>query len=384
MKYAIVAVGYNRKKSLLRLLESLCSAFYDGNEVDLIISLDYSPIQNDIVDSCQNLDWSNGKKIIKAYSEKQGLRNHILKCGDLTSCYDAVVIFEDDLVVSKYFFKYVVQTVNRYDHSEQIAGISLYSHKINPGIGRPFESDNDGSDVFFMKYAQSWGQCWTKFMWDGFKQWYSSNPVINDLNNKVPQYVLNWNSQSWLKYYIAYCALNDKYYVYPYISLTTNCTEKGEHNSYSDSSYQVLTLNGKLERDYVLPLSDEGVKYDAFFERIYSQDILSSIVNSSKVCMDLYGLKGIYSDCEYVFSTKSLPYKTVKEYSLGFRPQEKNIEFQNEGYGIRLYDLRKAEKARRINQEILAKYDLKSLSSREALMYIISNLKKRLTRIKRK
>ena len=41
MKVALIAVGYNRPASIKRLLDSIIAAEYDGNELDLIISIDY-------------------------------------------------------------------------------------------------------------------------------------------------------------------------------------------------------------------------------------------------------------------------------------------------------------------------------------------------------
>ncbi len=52
-----------------------------------------------------------------------------LQCGDLTEKYDAVVVLEDDLVVAEGFMQYVVAAVEAYKNNDEIAGISLYTHK---------------------------------------------------------------------------------------------------------------------------------------------------------------------------------------------------------------------------------------------------------------
>ncbi len=175
MTYAIIVVGYNRPNELKRLLKSVINADYSGIQVDLVISLDYCDRQGEIKQIVKKTEWSHGKKVIRAFSERQGLRNHILQCGDLTLDYDAVIVLEDDLVVAEGFMHYVVAACEKYYNDENIAGISLYTHRTNPGNGRFFEAQFNGYDAFFMQYAQSWGQCWTRKMWNGFREWYNKN-----------------------------------------------------------------------------------------------------------------------------------------------------------------------------------------------------------------
>ena len=40
-------------------------------------------------------NWEYGEKIVRTFPERQGLKKHILQCGDYTSKYDVVVILED-------------------------------------------------------------------------------------------------------------------------------------------------------------------------------------------------------------------------------------------------------------------------------------------------
>ena len=56
MRYAVVAVGYNRPESMKRLLDSLCNANYD-TPCDLIISLDYGKDQEKLVEIGETVDW---------------------------------------------------------------------------------------------------------------------------------------------------------------------------------------------------------------------------------------------------------------------------------------------------------------------------------------
>ena len=157
MKYAIVAVGYNRPDSIEQLLKSLLNANYAGDQVDLVVSLDKGQRQQEIVTVAEKMSWPHGEKIVRAFPERQGLRAHIIQCGDLTEKYDAVVVLEDDLMVAPHFYSYVKQTVDRYVDDDRIAGISLYKHQTHPGVNRPFEPANNGYDVYMQQFAMSWG-----------------------------------------------------------------------------------------------------------------------------------------------------------------------------------------------------------------------------------
>lgn len=373
MKYAIVVVGYNRSTSMERLLTSLEKAIYEKS-CDLIISLDYSDIQDKLIEISDKVIWKNGKKIIRTFKKKQGLRRHILQCGDLTNEYDAVIVLEDDLVVAEGFFQYVCEAVEFYKDDEKIAGISLYTHRTNPGNGRPFEAQNNGKDVFLMQYAMSWGQCWTKRMWDGFREWYEENQeIVKD--GVIPEYIVNWNKQSWLKYYIRYTAEKQLYYVYPYFSLTTNSSEVGEHNNKTNSAYQVPLSFGNI-KNYRFSKVEDAIKYDSYFERMLDNNFS---LENKKVLLDLYGLRREFFNADILVSTQKLNYKIIDELELKYRPHEVNYFIPEKGRGIFVYDL--SEEKNNIskgNKLEIVSYDVKAESSRLTLIHGLHGVKIRL------
>ena len=375
MTYAIIAVGYNRASEMKRLLLSICEAEVNNIQADLIISLDFSDKQKELIEVAEHCKWKYGKKIIRAYSERQGLRKHILQCGDLTSKYDAVVVLEDDLVVAKGFMQYVDSVCEMYRSNDKIAGISLYTHRTNPGNGRFFEAQFNGYDVFFMQYAQSWGQCWTRQMWEKFRKWYNNHDGDIQIDWKMPKYIEKWNKQSWLKYYIRYTIDFELFHIYPYHSLSTNGSSIGEHNNSYSSAYQVPLQQGIITR-YRLPSLDDAVKYDAFFERIIDKSF--EIRENGKVILDLYGLRTEYGDNSILYSVKSLPYKMVRQIQLQYRPIEVNCLLQEPGEGIFVYDLKTSFKAPRNRDEKIMEYELRAQSSKRVFRYEIRCLLKRL------
>lgn len=81
-KIAIICVGYNRIKSMKRLLGSLLNAEYPSNDIPLIISIDCSG-DEELYNFVRDFEWPYGEKYVNIQKERLGLRNHIYQCGDL-------------------------------------------------------------------------------------------------------------------------------------------------------------------------------------------------------------------------------------------------------------------------------------------------------------
>ena len=249
-RFAILVVAYNRTDGFIRLLNSLANASYSEN-VDLIISIDYSGTR-DVLDIAKDFAWLYGDKIIREFESRQGLRKHILSCGNYLSKYQAIVVLEDDLIVSPAFFEYTVQTIERYYEEKRIAGISLYSFSINVNINKPFIPQRNQYDVYYQQLAQSWGQIWLKKQWKEFMEWYNQIEDTSFNCDLLPRNISQWPASSWLKYHDLYCVMNDKFFVYPYVSLTSCFSEKGEHALENKNAYQVPMMTG-LGKSYSFP-----------------------------------------------------------------------------------------------------------------------------------
>lgn len=371
MKYGILAIGYNRAESMKRLLHALSIAEYRHRDILLIISIDNSG-SNEVETIANRFEWNYGSKIVKTYENRMGLRKHIIQCGKYIEEYglDAAAVFEDDIVPSPAFYEYMVQTVEFYRDDMNIAGISLYSHLWNVNASLPFQPDYNGADVYFMKYAQSWGQIWMIKQWKEFNDWYDKHEKIDDCND-VPEYVKKWPESSWLKYHIAYCAEQNKYFVYPYESLTTCFAEKGEHSIEHINLYQVPIASRAREKYDLIKLNDSNVVYDSFFERenLY-KFILEDCITKENLCVDLYGKKSKDSNVRYWLTTKNEAYKIIKSYSFEMRPHENNIIYQNEGNDIFLYDSFEPDEGKRYKMSnILPFYFRLTWSGRYAMKF---------------
>ncbi|MGM9679880.1 MAG: hypothetical protein ACI3XR_00075 [Eubacteriales bacterium] len=377
-KLAIVVIGYNRIPGMLRLLDSLERAEYDGDRPTLIVSLDHCG-DDSVVNAANAFQWTHGEKRIRTFPERQGLRKHILACGDFLEEFDAIAVLEDDLVVSPAYYGYMKQAVDYYRDSDRIAGISLYSHKINVNANAPFVPQPCASDVFFLKFAQSWGQIWLKKQWFEFKDWYGENKDLPIEADNVPAFVSGWPKSSWLKYHIKYCIDRDKYFVYPYHSLSTCFSDVGEHCKEANARFQVPMMTEPGKNYLFTPLDKNAVVYDAFFEREHLGEVLR--IADEDLCTDLYGTKGNKEGKRYWLSVESLPYKAVSSYALEMRPHECNVINSVAGNTVFLYDTWEkgsVKKNRNLNYESVDYYFNITVGWRKLLDYIVYKVKRRI------
>ena len=348
MKYkiAICCITYNRKESLKRLLLSLSNAYYE-DKVTLIISIDKSDT-DEIELFADSYDWKFGEKRVIKHQQNMGLRKHILSCGDLLVEYDALIMLEDDISVSPSFYTFASQCVEAYYDNNDIAGISLYSWAVNSQNFMPFCPIQSNSDVFMMQLAQSWGQIWMKNQWMNFIQWYNSPKVKFAETSHLPRSICYWSEKSWLKYHIKYCIENNKWFIYPYISLSTNNSEVGTHYKDHNTIFQVPILTYD-KRNFNLNIS---VKYDAFYENESLYDILN--LSKNDLCIDLYGNKGNREKKRYWLSCRKMGYKIIHTYGLNYKPIEMNVIHDEPGNSIFLYDtsVKKSNKIRFGNMAI--------------------------------
>jgi hypothetical protein len=328
---AIIIVAFNRPQALQKLLDTIARANYQGYEqIPLLISIDFGGSEA-VKQIAHKFDWCYGEKQVIEQPQNLGLRKHILSCGDRSAEFGAVIVLEDDLMVSPAFYDYAVQAAQFYAKDDRICGISLYAYDFNEHIQARFISLNDGYDNYFMQLACSWGQLWTRSQWQAFRQWhdlYGDQPIT--AADPVPPKLLEWSPRSWKKYFIKYMVLMDKYFVYPQVSLATNSGDRGT-NQGGSSNYQVPLL---LQRKpYKFSTLDESTSiYDSYYE--LKADCLKQL------CPDLQDLD---FECDF-YGTKPSDRLTTRYllsmrdcsdpdagFALSLLPQELNVVFKLEG-----------------------------------------------------
>ncbi len=335
---AIVAIGYNRPEALRRLLISIGSADFSGMyNVTLVISLDKSDNQREVAAVAESFDWPYGQKKLRLYGTRQGLRAHVLACGDLARDYGAVILLEDDLVVSRAFYRYAVGALAYYGDAPELAGIALYSHAWNGYADVQFIAQRNAYDTYLGQYSITWGQCWSASQWRGFRRWYDAHGVLPDaLAARVPADITHWPDTSWGKYFIYYMVENGLYYVIPYTSLSTNCEEAGQHAAGGCDAHQVMLLDDCMDWRFA-PIG-QAVRYDVFFERIGLKMPPVAGLSGANVCVDLNDQKRASFGRRYLLSTARYDLPVVASFGMRMRPIEANVQYDVAGGDIRLYD----------------------------------------------
>lgn len=330
MRLAICIISYNRPDSLRRVLSSVENGFYDDDTVDLIISIDYSGSKS-VENVASDFKWEHGKKRIITHHKNLGLRKHVLKCGQFTQEYDGVIVLEDDIYVAQSFYYFAKACVSAYADDMTIAGISLYSFGINYHDFLPFTPLSTNSDVYMMQNAQSWGQVWMPKQWNAFMDWYSVNDEDFPEMPHLPKSICSWK-KSWLKYHTRFCIECNKYFVYPYISLSTCFSDEGEHTSNTSTLIQVPLLYG-VKKEFKL---NPSVIYDSFFENLSFSEFLK--INPDDLCVDIYGEKQNRENKRFWLTRQVCDYKIISQFGLNLKPIELNILQNVRGSDIFLYD----------------------------------------------
>ena len=372
IKPAIIVIAYNREASLKRLLTSLNNAIYESDDITLIISIDKSDNEK-VYKTADEFDWKHGIKKTILSDENLGLKKHVLKCGDYVYEYENIIVLEDDLYVSKNFYSYACQALEFSMNRTEISGVSLYNHELNVHVREPFKAIDDGYDNYYMQFAQSWGQAYSKKQWHEFKSLLDNNDSMDLCSENVPANVSSWSDKSWLKYFIKYVIDTDKYFIYPRVSHTTNFGDEGTHAKDSVSDLQVM-LSFVNEKKYNFSSIDEsGSVYDAFFENIKIKKTVSDKLKSlgintdyEEIGVDLYGYRESISR-RFILSSKAMPYKVLYSYARKLRPIDANILLDCQGDELFLYDTLEKDYAPKTDDAKRTLYNYKALNIKKML-----------------
>ena len=344
IKPAIVAVGYNRPDGMKRLLDSIGRAKYDVSEIPLIISIDESNKSDEVEDVAKKFEWKYGTKEIRRFPSRQGLKKHIIQCGDLSEKYGAVIILEDDLIVATDFYSYVSKAHEFYSKHEEIAGVALYSYSYNVFTHFNFMPTPSNSDVFLGQMVVTWGQSWTAKQWNRFKKWFISHEdKLPPLNSKIPRDISGW-TRSWGIYFASYMADQNKSYLYPYVARTTCFSDYGEHNTSGiPFTFVQVPLMHDTPINYRFLNIEELECFDSFYERILRHDEMIAGIPGDMICMDLNNMKTSTHGRKYVITNQKLPYRKIKSFGLTLRPIAMNVLEVVPGNQLHLYELPKGQ-----------------------------------------
>ena len=286
---AIVVIAYDRDHCLERLLDSLAKARYpDGEAIPLVISIDKTENRR-VYEVAEQFEWAYGEKRLISQAEHLGLKSHILASGDLVSGFGSLIMLEDDLVVSPFFYLFTCQALGIYAGDPRIAGISLYSYQLTESRFLPFEAIDDGYDVYFLQLPASWGQAWTHTQWQVFRDWLLDHPEEKGVE-QLPAYIQKWSDDSWKKQFSRYLLATDRWFVFPRKSLSTNFGDPGTHTD-RKGLFQVPLQMGARTWQFS-ELGDSGAVYDMYFEPLpQCLKTHATSLQDYSFDVDLYGSK---------------------------------------------------------------------------------------------
>ena len=340
IKPAIVAVGYNRPAGMKRLLDSIGNATYAATDIPLIISIDESNRSDEVEQVAKDFEWKYGTKEIRRFPERQGLRKHIVQCGDYSEKYGAVIVLEDDLVVAEDFYSYVCAAHETYGDDERICGVSLYSYGFNVFTHFAFQPMPTVYDCFLGEMVVTWGQSWNARQWKNFKAWYFAHEdKLPALNPRIPRDISGW-TRSWGRYFASFMAEQGLSYIYPYRARTTCFSDFGEHNKTSVplTFVQVPLMHG-CPKEYHFGQYEDLVHYDAFYERVLDEKTVIAGIPGNEICMDISNMKTSAGGKKYVATNAILPYEKIASFGLTLRPVCLNVVQEIPGDQIHLYKL---------------------------------------------
>ena len=214
----VVILACNKPDSLNRLLNSLLEVDYEGDRIDLVISLDIGYLGFYDLPSLiliKQLLWSHGtlKRVLK--DTHRGQLNQWLEAYSSVDTKDdsPILILEDNLQLSPFWYKYlkgVLSKSNSRQLHERIAGWSLEG----PYPGQSYPED---SSVMLgqIRWVRSFVPVLNK--WTSFLEWYEKEsrdvPRRAFLTSPAAQLDQrgnwsNWESSVWVSWYWYYLKMH--------------------------------------------------------------------------------------------------------------------------------------------------------------------------------
>ncbi|XP_061190677.1 uncharacterized protein LOC133198655 [Saccostrea echinata] len=246
--FRIIVIVFNRPHSLERLLDSLNKAEYFEDKVILEVWIDRSKKDGTIHDgtyhTASRFKFYHGEYRVHNHTKHVGIYGQwIGTWNPAPESEEIVVILEDDLTVSKHFYRWLKNVHKKYDSMNNLAGYALQGRSIKHG-GAPGDLRGPEKDVCFLyPILGTWGYSPHRKNWFHFVEWYrkkSTDPTFQPL---VPGILpTQWwkifqqrgkTEGMWSMWYIYHAWNNKLWTLYPNLrnsqGLTINWKESGLH-----------------------------------------------------------------------------------------------------------------------------------------------------------
>lgn len=232
----VLILAYNRPEHLKKTLASLKKNFLSERSKIIIHCDGYKNKEKKNVKEVRKIAKSitgfKSKKVI--FSKKNlGLKKSIIKnVSKYLKIYKKLIILEDDIITSKFFLRYMNQSLIYFKDKKKIWHITGHSHFII----------NNGNDIFFSSYMNCWGWATWQDRWKHLdldvKKAYISLKTnksvknkfdINNLSKFSNQIFDNYNKKinTWAIFWYWTIFKNKKLCIHPFRTLTKNIGQDG-------------------------------------------------------------------------------------------------------------------------------------------------------------
>lgn len=259
MKIAIIVIAFNRPARLKNLLDKLIPQCINL-ELPVYINIDGPKLKNDsLVDYTVKtaLDYTNEFNVfLQSNHENLGCRSSVIKAIDNAfKNYDAVIVIEDDLIISNDFILFMTHSLSFYKDYNDVGSISGYSLKL------PVTSNYTN---YFLHRPSSWGWAtwrdrWESAIWNYDQVLSDSYANVNDKmgqdflrmfnkqrKNKISSWAVDWGMSHHLNNWVT---------VVPWIS-------KVENNGFGADATHCSTLRNP----YPSSFSNEAIYEEYVFD----------------------------------------------------------------------------------------------------------------------
>ena len=264
----IVIFAYNRADHLAKTLQALEQAG-GAEQTELFIFADGYKGEKDKNKVLEVHDYLNGykargrfKEIHVVLAEKnRGLAESVIQgVSQIVQKYGAVIVVEDDLVVTPDFIVYMNEALEHYKNQQQVWAISGWAPELDELSGLK-------EDTFFWYRSSSWGWAtwqdrWEKVDWSiknysSFRYSWKLRKKMNrggadmaDMLDMQMQGVIN----SWAIRFAYAESMDDGMTVFPTVSKVTNCGQDGSGtncHAVNVEKKEIYRKAEKAERDRV-------------------------------------------------------------------------------------------------------------------------------------
>ncbi len=336
MNPAIVVVAYNRPESLARLLASIGRAEVAAG-APLVISIDGGGARHEAVaQTAVDFVWPAGEKRVIRHERNLGLIGNVFFSGDLAAEYGRIILLEDDLAVSRAFYRYAQAALDFYADEARVAGISLNALWFNGFTQRPFIPIHDGGDGFFMQVAWYQGQAYTAAQWASFRAWLKAAEPRVLPHDPMHELFSQFPETDWFPVKTKFLVETGRFYVFPRESLTTNFGEMGTHFAQRTHFFQV-PLQHERRRWQWRRFAEATAVYDSFQELLPDRLArLAPSLTGMDFDVDLAGVKSAAKLTRPYTLTSKLCRNPQQTWGMAMRPLAANVAENVPGQGIAL------------------------------------------------